>query len=385
MKAMEGPKEVSIKAIEDEIGQLWKGMADLQARETGHALIRARALNLMVYSPGEEEADSIAELIARIAVQHPCRAIVMIAASREAKSDLQAWVSAYCLPPVGSAGHICCEQIAIRAKRDAHEKLPSIIAPLLVRDLPVFLWWRGAAFKSELFGRLAGISDRIIIDSADFENPTADLSELANSIASRYRSAAFSDLAWARLTSWRQLAAQLFDSPTFRPYLYRLGKVIIEYGSNSRDRRAIPTEALLAAGWLASRLKWQLAATGHMPKNQRDQSAPGSLVLNMISGARPIAIELRAVASSAALNGRLASLKLIAEEDSPALFAVSRGEDPACIEASAEVAGMSPIRRIMCWEDESLAQMISKELEIIGQDAVYEQALKMAGTFAEEA
>src|SRR5207245_2138248 len=70
---------------------------------------------------------------------------------------------------------------------------------------------------------------------------------------------AFSALDWARLTPWRELVAQCFDSVETRPYLDRLTEVQIEYEDLSNGARVQRGQSLLLAGWLASRLGWEPA------------------------------------------------------------------------------------------------------------------------------
>ena len=65
-----------------------------------------------------------------------------------------------------------------------------------------------------------------------------------------------SDFNWTRLTTWRESTAQFFDLPGDRRYMpassaWRL--IMRSRPATSRN----PVQALLYAGWMASRLDWK--------------------------------------------------------------------------------------------------------------------------------
>ena len=170
-------------------------------------------------------------------------------------------VTAQCHPSGRGQKQICCEQIVIQAAGREIDHLPSLVRPLVVSDLPVFLWWRDLPdFQDALFTGLVQSSDRVIIDSAGLPDAKGGLRTLAALVEKRAQWTAFSDLSWCRLTSWRVLVAGFFDAPECRPYLARLDRVQIKSSARSSNERSIPTDGLLLAAWLASRLKWTSTA-----------------------------------------------------------------------------------------------------------------------------
>ena len=62
-----------------------------------------------------------------------------------------------------AGGEVCSEQVLISAARNA---LPSAVVPLLLSDLPAFVWWQGAiGMDDEVLTELIELSDRLIVDS----------------------------------------------------------------------------------------------------------------------------------------------------------------------------------------------------------------------------
>ena len=172
------------------------------------------------------------------------------------------------MTPIGGGDRVCYEEVVLAVRGDAAAHLAGIVTPLLIHDLPTHVWWPGdPPFRDPVFEQLVELSDRVIVDSADFGDLLAGLRRLAN----LRRQSGVGDLAWERLSWWQELTAQFFDAPRFRRYLPNLSRLahpVRRAPSASRPRHedadevspgvASPmAEALLYAGWIATRLGWK--------------------------------------------------------------------------------------------------------------------------------
>lgn len=352
MTTMEA-REVDVRNIEGELQRLWREQADASP-ERGEPLVSVRTLNLVVYSP-ETRHEDIAALLDPLVAEHPGRVIAIDAVPG---APSQAWISATPARTMGAGRCIGRELITIAAPPEAHRELRSVVVPLLVPDLPVYLWWRGRpGFGVKLFDDLARVADRIIIDSAELEDPRSELPGLAEAVHAA--ESAVSDLAWARLTSWRQLVSQFFDAPNCSPFLNRLRDVVVE------SEGELQSEAVLLAAWLASQLGWQPFAMY--------PGAPFSLELR--HGGNPVRIDFRHGPSS---QRGLSRLQLATGD---ATFGVARTPEPGFVTTS-EIDGKTLHRRVpQAEEDET--QMINRELDLPGHDLLYEHALAMARAMLE--
>src|SRR5215210_182938 len=252
--------------LERELCAMWAEMsAPSEGAESGAAqqagVVRACVLNLVVYAGGAEERAEVDELLGDIVERHPCRAIVLAADRAAAEPKLEAFISTRCQLSSRGSKRICGEQITIEAAGAAADTASTAVAPLLVPDVPVFLWWKDIPhYDDKLFTRLAGMADRVVIDSASFNRPHEDLRRLARLLAGgRLR---LSDLNWGRLTSWRALVAGFWDVADYRDSLAQIEKVVIEYDPPDRSHEQLAPKALLALGWLASRLGWEVLDEG---------------------------------------------------------------------------------------------------------------------------
>jgi len=362
---------INVSAIERELTSLWQ-----QASEDGdQGVIRSSILNLLVYTPHTSDATEVDELLTDITASHPSRAILMIVDRQASEGRLEAQVTSRCTLPTGTSKQVCCEQVTITAAGDAVGEVPSAVSPLLLADLPVYLWWRAVpSIKDKtLFRKLADISDRVIIDSALFNDPHVDLASMASVLHETPRWTALSDLNWARLTAWRALLAGFYDIADYRPLLNRLKQVTIKYGPSKTDPDAIPTRALLLGGWLASRLGWTLQ--------------PGSAKRTTESITLEFAAEGRSFKVEFAHNrrevepGHLALVTLESNADEPVSFTVRRSADGQRIETSVTRGEEKGIQRVLSYEGLNESELVGKELEILGHDRVYEHSVLAAGDF----
>jgi len=137
-----GARQSGVAALERELARL-RRVQSAHALELGRPIARASVLNLVVYAEREVHARRAARSIADLALRHPSRAIVVLA-DRDRREALERRIEMHCqLPIADGARQVCYEQILVRASGDVDDRLASAVIPLLVPDLPVFLWWTG--------------------------------------------------------------------------------------------------------------------------------------------------------------------------------------------------------------------------------------------------
>jgi glucose-6-phosphate dehydrogenase assembly protein OpcA len=362
-----------VGSIEQQLRQLWKGEArDLEA---GESVCCSRTLNLIVFSSATEDTERTAELLDPVTIQHPARVILVSGSRADAGEDLQARVSASCLISHVGSRYIGRELIVLNAKATAHDRLASMIDALLIPGLPTFLWWRDSVARyPAIFQRLAASAGRVIIDSANLQNPLADFPQVEQ-IIKLCPDSAISDLAWSRITQWRQLTAQFFDGPVQASYFPQLRSIVVEQTTASGGGDRIGAEAILLAAWLACRLE-----CGD-EKISRIKSGQGSLVWELKSKQKSVTIEFRK--SPLAFAG-IATVQLTAEGKPPARYIVSKTKDGTGLETKTILEGNDAVRRVVRAGDDSLARWLIQELRILGRDEIYEQAIELVCALARQ-
>src|SRR5271167_2921023 len=132
------PRPAQVADLEAELSALWRSAAEGPGSQ---AVIRACALNLLVYVESEEEGREVSNVISQVTLQNPCRAIVMIIEPTSSRTAVTAWISAHCHLPVAGEKQVCSEEISVAASGDAVADLASVVVPLTLSGLPVYLWW----------------------------------------------------------------------------------------------------------------------------------------------------------------------------------------------------------------------------------------------------
>jgi len=363
------PPTINVEAIERELTSLWQ-QASKEDDEGG--VTRASMFNLLVYAPSRAAAKELDEVLTEVAAARPCRVILIVADSEEPQGTLTAEVTSRCTLPSGSSKQVCCEQVTITSAADQLEEVPSAVAPLMLSDLPVYLWWHAEPKISDkkLFRRLVDLSNRVVIDSTMFPNPESELVIMASVLTQTPRWTAISDLNWARLTAWRALLAGFYDIADYRGLLNDLSRVVVRYAP-IKGSSVIPARALLLGGWLASRLNWTVK-----PGTARRSESSASLQLS--ANNKTLTLEFEHTRREIE-PGHLALVTLESGSDQPVSFTVRRSEDGRRIETSVTRDEEKSSQRIIGYEGLGETELIGKELEILGHDRVYEQAVLAAG------
>jgi glucose-6-phosphate dehydrogenase assembly protein OpcA len=260
------------------------------------------------------------------------------------------------------------EQILARVRGDFDERVASVVIPLLVPDLPVFLWWTGTPpSAARHLDDLVRLADRLIVDSADFARPDRTLPEVAHLARLRV---GITDLNWARLTPWRELIAQFFDVPGWRPFLDGITGIRAGFAVDMDGRDIHPSQALLLLGWLASRLGWR-------PVEAFAPAEAGGLLFRMerADGA-PIMVRLRPRFERGLDAGDVSGVRIQAAVGRDAAeFVIKRAPDARHATATAIVGGVTRAERVVPLPALGIRGLLGEELAIAGSDHVYETAL----------
>jgi len=365
-----GARQGGVAALERELTRLRRAQS-AHARELGRPLARASVLNLIVYADREEHARRAARSIADLALRHPSRAIVVLV-DRGAREGVDKRIEMHCrLPIADGARLVCYEQILVRAHGDVEDRLASAVIPLLVPDLPVFLWWTGTPpLGSRSFGDLLRLTDRLVVDSADFARPELTLPIIARiSEAARGRFG-LTDLNWTRLTPWREIATAFFDVPSWRLFLDGITGLRVGFAVDMDGRDIHPSQALLFVGWLASRLGWR-------PLETLAPSEAGGLLFAIArpDGAR-IMVRVRPRFERGLEEGDISGIRIQATSTSElAEFVVKRQPSPRHQTATVLLNGQPRWERTMPLPSPAIVELIGEELSILGSDRTYEAAL----------
>jgi len=337
----------SLHALSAELSELHREML-----RTGHdevRPVRTAVLTLVAVCTDEASADRAAEVVRRLAGNHPARAILVVADRNATPDGVDADLALEC-SAIGGAEQICAESVRLAVRGQPALHLTSVVTPLLLPDVPVVLWLVGAPpLEQALHADVLGICERIVLDSDAYDDPLQTLHALA-STHREHGHLPVGDMAWARLLPWREVLAQSFDGGDMLPFLRGVRRLDIE--SSGAHPSA---ECWLLAGWLASRLRWQQQGgpTITVRAREAERIETGSI----------LGVELRCE-----LDGNTAEVS-VRRDGETTVASISTGAGLA--------AGVTRAAQVP-----DLHALVGRELQESGEDRIYSQALRRATALA---
>jgi hypothetical protein len=251
-------RATSVEGVERELARIWSQPTarDVVAGPADRVVAaRTSVLNLVVVARRPELGEKAVGLISMLTGRHPSRTLVLVPADPDGPGWFSARVNAYCMLPRADAPETCAELIYAAAGGETGRHLGAIVAPLLVHDLPVTLWWPGdPPFGSRLADDLIAMADRLVVDGSRW---SGDGLERLRALALLGRQVAVSDFALVRQARWREAVASVYDDPEFLPYLRSLRRVAVTYatrGGPDTENETNLVKPIYHVAWLASRL-----------------------------------------------------------------------------------------------------------------------------------
>jgi glucose-6-phosphate dehydrogenase assembly protein OpcA len=314
-----------------ELADLWVSLGKQGQAESGAGVLRACTLTLVVLAEASDDATALGETIAALMPEHPARTIV-VRLSGAGEQALAERVYAQCWMPFGERRQICCEQIEITASDAALADLPSVVLPLAAPDLPMIVWSRSARlFEMPPFGAVARMAAKVVVDSAGFADPKRALRLLAETVGSGIP---LGDLAWTRLTRWREMLARLFENRDYLAKLARISSVRVVYDGK-----------FATAAWYMG--AWIVDALG-------DAGVKAKIVVGAGRGPGPLSVELAGGGFRVAL----------ARQEDRLVITVDNAKNCTNLPQPSDYL------------------MMREELGIVRRDAVFERALASAARLA---
>lgn len=385
----------TIPGIERELARFW-ALPQVHAAvgDPAERTIAARTsvLNLVVVARSPELGERAASTLSMLTGRHPSRTLILVPADPDGPDWLRAQIRAYCMVPRAGAPETWAEQIYATAGGATGRHLSAIVAPLLVHDLPVTLWWPGQPpLGTPLARDLIGMADRLAVDGSSWAGDGLD--RLRALAALGGNSLAISDFALMRQARWREAVASVFDRPEFLPYLRSVRRVAVTYGTHGgpdAEARTNIVKPIYHVAWLASRLDLRvirpLERTGRAGPTRRTTPGagpdPGRGMRALLEWERGADVEvvIRPVISGMP-GGTTLRVEILAER---------RGT-----ELRAEVTAEAERVHVRVWEDgvEALQRsfaaprltdidLLAEAIEAGGRDLVAQAASRMAAALA---
>ncbi len=229
--------------------------------------MRASLFNLIVIAPDNERREYVKTITSNVIKRFPCRVIFITVI--DLLNEIKTHVSA-----VSEVEGIACDIIEIAAPSSLLNKIPFLILPHFLPDLPIYLLWaENPTAHSLLLNDLQKWAERIIYDSEVADN----LSDFCKALTRQSKNRDVADLNWARTENWRELIASTFYSPARLSSLQSAISLEIHYNNYETPFFChTKIQALYLQAWLTSSLNWspKISLIPHVNK----ELAPGTVI-----------------------------------------------------------------------------------------------------------
>jgi glucose-6-phosphate dehydrogenase assembly protein OpcA len=364
---LDQPREVDITAIERELTQLWKQGVDRDDGQASAPLVRACSMNFIVFAEDVSRANDIANMVGEVTLEHPSRIFLILADRRSAQPLLDSWISARCSVPVPGGKQVCCEQINLTAQGTEANKVPSIVTSLLVPDVPAILLWKtNVDVNDRVMHSLIDISDRVLIDSSEDQNPESALTAWQRVMKRSNGRAAFCDLAWTHLTKWRSPLAQAFQPREMQAAFPTIDTVDILYSATRVPPHSGLSQSLLLVGWLAHALQWR-------PVRALQQVDTGTYTSKLRCGQQAINIHLAPTPPGVARAGGIESIMI--HMTSGVQLELHTTDRLDALHVVKKKPGVPFEEGTVAAHEEPESELVSRELEVLQRDRIYEESI----------
>jgi len=384
----------SIDDIQAELTKMWSETdlsRDGDGRQVGrHIAARTSVMNLVVIARTPEIAERCAATISKLTGRHPSRTLVVQSADPDGPSWLDARVQAHCVMPRDDAPETCAELIYLLAGGESGRHLDAIVAPLLIHDLPLTLWWPGEPpLTSRQAQDLFAFTDRLVVDGSIWSGD--GLGQLASLAAlfDDFPRLSIRDFALVRQSRWREAIASAFDYPEFLPYLPYVRRIAVTYATH--DERGAPgttnvVKPVYHVAWLGSRLGLRIRrplepveARTPLPLRPGGKPALHRGLAGLLEGHGEVNVVVRPVVSPMP-SGTTLRVEILAERRSSELRADVTAEKEN-VRVRVWLDGIEALERVFKAPRRSDEDFLAEAIEIGGRDPLAVETIQMAAHF----
>lgn len=296
--------QIEIANIEKELKVLWE-------RNKAQNKTKACLFNLIIYTQEKCRAEYFKDIVVSIIEKFPCRIIFIQRDMTPGQNYLQVTVSNE-ISKKGSMRFVC-DEITIKVAGTPVVRVPYIISPHLVQDLPIYFYWgQDPTSDTEVLPHFQKFADRLIFDS----EATQNLQKFSNLMFEKVNLSKMEimDVNWALIGPWRDVIYHIFYREERIRQVSRTQKATITYNNpKSNYFRHNETQALYLQAWLAAQLGWKI---------EKVQRAEGKIILDYAAENGPLRICLQPEDNQILRYGAIVKLEI--ETCDKIHFSVSR-------------------------------------------------------------
>jgi glucose-6-phosphate dehydrogenase assembly protein OpcA len=365
-----------------ELGRIWSSVTLTTPGEQGtrerRVAARSSVMNLVVIAGRGEIGERAAAIVEGLSGRHPSRTVIVSVADPDGPAWLDAQVQAHCIMPSETSPETCSELVYLTCGGESGQHLAGIVAPLLIHDLPVTVWWPGEPrFSARGAQELLTMADRILVDGASWSGDGLNVLDSMADLPERF-DIDIADFALLRQARWREAIASTFDRPALLPFLWHLDRIDIQYAANDGSPGvANVVRPIYHVAWLVSRL--DMAVDTPVRAGTEPWSGYDALLR---LGRRKVPVHLRPVQSPSP-RGTTLSVDLHATRGHSSLSVdVTAYADGVVVRAALD--GQPMAERVFVAPRKREADLLADTIDAAGRDPVGVDVLRRAAVLVQQ-
>lgn len=240
-------EDIQITNIEAELNRLWE-------QHKTEDRVRACLFTLLIYAQTKEAGIALKELMKLILQRYPCRIIFI----QEGQLDNTLKVDVSNEIVSEEEKEVACDIIYIETDTSQLHRVPFIVLPHFVPDLPIYyLWGQDPSLDTKILPALGRYSNRLIFNR-DHKN---DFNLFAQNILKLIHNTPhqeFIDISWLNTMPWRNALKHAFELQKTFAWLQISNKIQIHYTQNeSQKNSSLECQVVYLISWLASLMHWE--------------------------------------------------------------------------------------------------------------------------------
>lgn len=283
--------------IESELERIWDSLQ-------GTNKMRACLFNLIIYAKKCQRVGYLNQIAQKVIEKFPSRIIFITYDDTCSSHELRTAVSV--MTADEGESEIACDLIEVEVCSKDHPKVPFVVLPHILPDLPIYLVHADdPTFENPVAEKLEHLASRIIFDS----EAACDLPAFAQAVLSHHErcSADVADLNWARIEGWRQLFANVFKSSEELDHLRHARMLSITFNSQETDYLCHTNiQSIYFQAWIAVQLEWNIKSV--QPKGK-------TLTFNYDTEFGAVTSEITPEATEEVSPGRILSIEIATDRE----------------------------------------------------------------------
>ncbi len=296
---------------------------NVQVAVEGQNLIKASLFNLIVVANSLQRGLECKELVRIVTEKFPCR-VIFVQSDDSSQADF--FQTEHTIQSIGSGQtRVCFDQFTIAASTSQLHKVPFLILPNIMPDLPVYiLLGHDPTEDHVILPQLQKYANRVVFDCETIDNVQRFSERMMNMI--RETTGDLIDVNWSRTKAWREVLARVFNDKEKQEHLNGAKMIQISFaGRFLQNQPKHELQAVYLQAWLAAQLGWTLESM---------QKQDGVIQVNYRSHLGPITVSILPKDTDAIEQGAIFSVEVTTHAEAHYLISHERDRQLVTVHAS---------------------------------------------------